>query len=181
MDEKIDDLDQAILKYLEKDARGSLKKLAEERNIKTSTIYHRLQRMQNKNIVTGYTVVYNPSIFQYEKLGRVIVRLRPQKISKFNEKFIKSFSLYMKDEYAEIIFIAIMEDMRNIMCIVPFKSDDSYKEFATELKKNPYIENIEVEFFQEIVKGEKLFIFNDELINNTDEEDVGTVEVEFND
>lgn len=166
----IDELDEEILKYLETDARKSLKKLADDLNKKTSTIYHRLQRMQNNNIILGYSVIYNPEVFKYKKIGELRIDLKPHNIKGFDDVFVISFAKYLKEEFNKILFISILENLRQIMCLVPFVNDEDLNNFVTELKNNAYVENINVEFFHSIIKGQKLFNFDKSLMKKSNVE-----------
>ena len=168
--EGIDDLDEHILKYLENDARKSLKKLAEELNKKTSTIYHRLQRMQNNKTILGYSVVFNPEIFDIAKIGMVRIELKPHNIKGFDNMFIQSFAKFLKEEYPEILFISILESEPNnkeVFCIIPFKSEQDYEDFSKTIKENPYVENITFRVFSEIIKGQKLFNFDKDMFKKS--------------
>lgn len=167
----IDVMDREILKHLEKDSRRSLKALANELNIKTSTIYNRVRRLQEKEIVRGFSVIYNPEIFNFETLGLVKIQLQNHKIESYQKKFVNSYAGYLKDEFEQILFISICDDLQHIVCIVPFITKDSSDRFFEKIKKTPYIKEINVEFMSQIIKGEKLFFFNDDIVDMEEEFD----------
>lgn len=158
-------MDVKILKYLENDARNSLKKLADTMKKKTSTIYNRLQRMQDNKIIYGYGVIFNHEKFNIEIIAQIKISLKPLQIKNFDNMFIHSFSKYLKDEFKQILFIGVLDDFKQISCIVPFKTQGDFDEFIGELKKNPYIETISSEIYTEIIKGERIFNFNENFIN----------------
>lgn len=60
----IDDTDLDIIDLLKKDGRASFSDIADELGLATSTVAGRVQKLQEKEIITGF----NPSI-DYEKLG----------------------------------------------------------------------------------------------------------------
>lgn len=60
----VDDTDLEILEHLKNDGRASFSEIADKMDLATSTIAGRVQRLQEKDIITGF----NPSI-DYEKLG----------------------------------------------------------------------------------------------------------------
>jgi len=60
----IDKTDLEILKYLRKDGRASFSEIADKLNIATSTVTGRVQKMEEKEIITGFRPVLD-----YEKLG----------------------------------------------------------------------------------------------------------------
>jgi len=61
---KIDETDRKILRELQKDARKSYRKIAEQTDISEGTAYNRIKKMQQNKIIQGYI----PDI-DYQKLG----------------------------------------------------------------------------------------------------------------
>jgi Lrp/AsnC family transcriptional regulator, leucine-responsive regulatory protein len=160
MKKEVDDLDIEILKYLEDDARKSLKKLADELNKKTSTIYHRLQRLKSKNFILGYSIIFNPEFLNIGKISLETIILKPLNITSLDTMFVKSFADFIKNEYPQVLFISLSEDMKTIYLISAHITVDDHKKFIESLKNNPYIQAIETSFISHIVKGQKLFNFN---------------------
>ncbi len=76
----MDKIDQKLLVLLRVNARTSTSELARQLGISRSTVQSRLQRLQDKNVITGYTVQYSS---EYEgKLIRAQVLIKvAQKLS----------------------------------------------------------------------------------------------------
>jgi DNA-binding Lrp family transcriptional regulator len=165
MKKEIDELDIEILKYLQNDARKSLKKLADDLNKKTSTIYHRLQRLNSNNIILGYSLIINPDCLAIKKISYEKVIVKPLNISSLDDMFIKSFANFINTEFPQVLFIALSENARIIYLISVHMSAADHEDFVEKLKDNPYIEKIESEFLSSIVKGQKIFNFNENWIN----------------
>ena len=166
MKKDIDNLDIEILKYLEDDARRSLKKLADKLKKKTSTIYHRLQRLKSNNIILGYSTVINPEYLDIEKISLIKIKIKPLNINSLDDMFIKSFGNYLNNEFDNVLFIALSESNRIINIISVHMSEMEHHDFIEQLKSNPYIEDIESDFLSQIMKGQKLFNFNEDWIKN---------------
>jgi len=191
MKKEIDDLDIEILKYLEDDARKSLKKLADELNKKTSTIYHRLQRLKSRNFILGYSIVFNPEFLNIEKVSLEKIMLKPLNISSLDNMFVKSFANFIQNEFPQVLFISLSENSKLIYLITAHITQADHKKFVDSLKNNPYIENIETEFLSQIIKGQKLFSFNEAWIKRksrskiteeeSEEEEEGTMEISLDD
>jgi len=164
MKKQIDDLDIEILKYLEGDARKSLKKLADELNKKTSTIYHRLQRLKSNEVILGYSVIFNPKFLNIKKISFEKIVVKPLNFSSLDDMFIKSFANFLDKEFPQVLFIALSEDGKIIYLISIHRSEDDHKDFIVKLKDNPYIEKIESAFFSQIIKGQKIFNFDEKWI-----------------
>ncbi len=164
MKKQIDDLDIEILKYLEDDARKSLKKLADDLNKKTSTIYHRLQRLKSNNVILGYSIIFNPEFLNIEKIAIQKVKIKPLNISSLDDMFLKSFASFINNEFPQVLFIALSEDSKVIYLISIHTTEEDHEEFIIKLRDNPYIENIDTEFLSQIIKGHKIFNFNEDWL-----------------
>ncbi|MHA1585484.1 MAG: Lrp/AsnC family transcriptional regulator [Promethearchaeota archaeon] len=164
MKKQIDELDIKILKYLQDDARKSLKKLADDLNRKTSTIYHRLQRLRSNNIIMGYSIIFNPEFLNIKKIAIERVSIKPLNISSLDDMFLKSFANFINNEFPQVLFIALSEDSKIIYLISIHKSEKDHEIFMESLKDNPYIESIDSEFISQIVKGQKIFNFNEKWL-----------------
>lgn len=166
MKKQIDDLDIEILKYLEDDARKSLKKLADDLNKKTSTIYHRLQRLKSNNVILGYSIIFNPDFLNIEKIAIQKIKVKPLNISSLDDMFLKSFASFINNEFPQVLFIALSEDSKVIYLISIHTTAEDHVEFIAKLNDNPYIEDIDTEFLSEIIKGQKIFNFNEDWLKS---------------
>ena len=178
MKKEIDELDIEILKYLEDDARKSLKKLADELNKKTSTIYHRLQRLKSRNFILGYSIVFNPEFLNIEKISLEKIILKPLNISSLDNMFVKSFANFIQNEFPQVLFISLSENSKVIYLISAHITAEDHKKFVESLHNNPYIESIETEFLSQIIKGQKLFDFNEQWIKRKSSKKHGLYEEE---
>jgi DNA-binding Lrp family transcriptional regulator len=180
------------LKYLEDDARKSLKKLADDMKKKTSTIYHRLQRLKSRNFILGYSIIFNPEYLNIEKISMEKIILKPLNISSLDNMFVKSFANFINTEFPQVLMIALSENGKTINLISAHITTADHTKFIETLRNNPYIERIETEFFSQFVKGQKLFTFNEQWIKRKartkkvadeegEEEDDGTMEIQIDD
>ncbi|MHA1522087.1 MAG: Lrp/AsnC family transcriptional regulator [Promethearchaeota archaeon] len=162
---EIDELDIQILKYLQEDARRSLKKLADRLKKKTSTIYHRLQRLKSNDFILGYSIIINPDLLNITKIGMHKIVMKPLNISSLDDMFLESFANFIQTEFPEVLFIALSEDSKVIYLISIHSTDEALSKFLETLKANPYIADVDSEYLSKIIKGEKLFSFNESWIN----------------
>ncbi len=201
MKNKIDALDIQILQYLQKDARNSLKQLSKDLKRKTSTIYHRLSRLKSNNVILGYTIIFNPDFLDIKKIAIQRVKVKPLNISSLDDMFLESFASFINSEFPQVLFIALSEDNKVIYLISIHQNDEEHDSFLKVLRENPYIEDIETEFLSQIIKGQKLFQFNEKWLKSDstkvaegskgpsfedefdfdDEEDKRTIEINIDD
>ena len=85
---ELDEKDRAILEYLTKDARISVRKLGALTNIRPSTVHQRIRRMVNDQVIQSFTVKLNP-----EKTGEklTVFMLVSGTLDRYlDDKFMKS-------------------------------------------------------------------------------------------
>lgn len=75
MENALDDLDRAILAALTRDARISWKELAEDAGVSAPTIRERVQRLQDRGVIQGFTLEISASALGYSL--EAVVRFRP--------------------------------------------------------------------------------------------------------
>ena len=73
----LDDLDRKIIEQLMNNSRASMRQLASELDVALGTIANRLKRLENENVIKGYTVMLDPAKVGWEMT--VIVGLRISK------------------------------------------------------------------------------------------------------
>lgn len=59
----LDGIDIKILKELQKDARTKVSEIAEKLNLPHSTVLSRINKMENNEVISKYTVELNPAVF----------------------------------------------------------------------------------------------------------------------
>jgi DNA-binding Lrp family transcriptional regulator len=167
---KLDRIDRQILSHLDKDARQPVKKISEAIGKKVSTVYHRISRLIDQKIITGYFVSLNPDYLNIERRNSVKIILKSTLVPKFNTKFITSFGQFLCSEFQDIAFLSVIKSEEALQLISVHSDEEIEKQFFTKLKMNPYIEKIEITPLTMIMKGERLFQFNG-LFDSDDFED----------
>lgn len=70
-----DDIDQLLINALMEDSRRSLKALAQISGLSSPSVAERLRKLEERGVLTGYTVDVDPRHFGYQL--QAIVRIRP--------------------------------------------------------------------------------------------------------
>ena len=83
---KLDDTDQRLLSLLRKDARISVVALAKELNLSRATVQNRLKRLEEKEIILGYTVIIGAEIETPEVTALMVIGVESVKEAKVIEK-----------------------------------------------------------------------------------------------
>jgi DNA-binding Lrp family transcriptional regulator len=66
--EEMDELDHKILELLEEDSRQSYREIAKKLDVSHVNISNRIKRMEEKEIILGYTTIINPNKLGYYPL-----------------------------------------------------------------------------------------------------------------
>jgi DNA-binding Lrp family transcriptional regulator len=132
----LDETDIQILKLLRRDSRQSLGKMAESIGISKATISRRITRMEENEIISGYTVMTNVS-----KMGvmraLLFLNVSGASLSKIVEDMRK---------YKEVEFIHKLFGDHSLLCEVCVATvDDLYMLIQDHLLKIPGIKNVEVD------------------------------------
>ena len=154
----MDHIDVKLLSAMEKDSRVSLKYLAKELDIKTSTIYHRLHKLKESNILESFTIVINPEEIGLQLHCQLNLRLKKLPIGKLDSMFLESFAKYLAEEYNEILFASVGSD-EQIHIIATFRDQNHFDIFLESLHDNGYVDKIEHIVYKKILKGKKIFSF----------------------
>jgi len=158
----MDELDKILLSHLEKDARMSLKKLAQDMGLKTSTLYHRLHKLSESKTIMNFSVIVNP-----EKIGikqffylNVELSLPNDPISR---KLSENLAEKLSNDLNEVFFSAIGED-NTLYMVVSFFGTEHMDEFLQTLSANEYVRKIDKIKLNFIPKGLRMFDFNEEKL-----------------
>lgn len=158
----MDVIDFKLLQALEHDSRISLKTLAVKLNVKTSTIYHRLQKLKESKIIDRYSIVLNPDLMGFKIQVMMTIRIKKLVMSKLDEIFLENFANVLGSDNDEILFCSLCED-ESILVIAALHDEGHLKTFKENLLKNPYVDKITVIHLTKIMKGKKLYEFNPKL------------------
>jgi DNA-binding Lrp family transcriptional regulator len=132
--------------------------LAKDLNVKTSTIYHRLHKLRESNILERFTIVVNPEEIGLTYHTILNIRLKKMVIGKLDTMFLESFAKFLSEQFEEVLFTAVGDD-EQIWIIATFRDKDHYLKFLDEVKQNPYIDTIGSIQLGKILKGKKLYSF----------------------
>ncbi len=154
----MDQIDVKLLSAMEQNSRISLKHLAKDLDVKTSTIYHRLHKLKESNILERFTIVINPEEIGLNVHALFHIRLKKMVIGKLDSMFLESFAKFLSDQFPEVLFSSVGDDDQ-IHIIASFRDEAHFKHFIKTLNENPYIDRFSQINFSKILKGKKIFSF----------------------
>ncbi len=125
-----DEKDEKILKHLLVDARQSARHLAHKLNVSTVTMISRIRKLEEKNIIEGYSVRLN-----HEILGNDITAI-------IEVKTTKGKMLEIENEIAKIENVCAVYDITgdaDTLVIGKFKDRKSLSQFVKKVSSIPNV------------------------------------------
>ena len=157
--EQLDELDQKILSYLKEDSRIAYTKIAEKLKIPDTTVHFRIKKLRSAEIIKKFTILMSPENLGYN-LGALL------KI-KVGDHIVKEISVKRAIEIgksfatkANFCFLATAEDGTILYGVIFVRNEDDLEAFASEIRHDPDIIDVELIKFTEVIKGSELFGFN---------------------
>lgn len=156
----MDEKDKQIIAALEQNSRISLKKLARDIDIRTNSIYQRIQKLQNSGIIKRYTVVLDP-----EKMGLVhhfFLKLNIKKMitGKPDQIYLQSTCKYLATNYDRVMFACVGNDDA-IYLLASFTSQADFDQFLADIQEKPLFDEIQTTRIVNVAKGFKMFQYVD--------------------
>lgn len=117
----LDDLDRRLLDILSLNARISLKELAQEAGLSSPSTADRLRRLEDRGVITGFTVAVNPAALGYSL--QAVVRVRPmpgmlhivEKLIQDTPEFVECDKVTGDDCFIAKLLVRDMEQLDSIL------------------------------------------------------------------
>ncbi|MCQ4335498.1 MAG: Lrp/AsnC family transcriptional regulator [Sulfolobaceae archaeon] len=140
---KLDLVDKKLLNELMRNARTSLRRLAEEMRVAPATLHNRIAKLERLGLIKGFTVLVD-----FQKLG---YNLTAVIMIKVNGKYI----VEVEKELAKFNNVMAVYDVvgeYDIIVIAKFRQIEELNDFLKELLKNPKIDRTHTNIVLNIVK-----------------------------
>jgi DNA-binding Lrp family transcriptional regulator len=124
----LDETDLRILASLQKNAKLTIKELAEELHLTTSPVFERMKRLEKDGYITGYAALVNP-----EKVGRGQVVFCNVSMPVYTTENIEAFEKIVRQmpQVMECYHLAGMVDYQLKVLVKDIKEYDTFlKTFA---------------------------------------------------
>ncbi|WP_438750679.1 Lrp/AsnC family transcriptional regulator [Pararhizobium sp. O133] len=117
----LDDLDRRLIDILSVNARISLKELAQEAGLSSPSTADRLRRLEDRGVITGFTVGINPAALGYAL--QAVVRVRPmpgmlhivEKLIQDTPEFVECDKVTGDDCFIAKLLVRDMEQLDTIL------------------------------------------------------------------
>jgi Lrp/AsnC family transcriptional regulator, regulator for asnA, asnC and gidA len=91
---ELDETDLKILRVLQKDARISFNKIAEETGVSEATIFVRVKKMQERGVIKSFMAVVDPTIVGKSLTAIMLVKAQPKGLPRLLDALKKLDDIY---------------------------------------------------------------------------------------
>jgi Lrp/AsnC family leucine-responsive transcriptional regulator len=146
-----DDMDRRILKELLTDARITNNELAERVGLSASACLRRLRRLEETEVIRGYTAIVDPAVEGWTMTAIASVRLSRQ-----HEEEIRMFEEAVRG-WDEVLECHLVTGSRDYMLKVMSAGLDHYERFIKEkIARLKCVDTIETCFVMNTIKSRRV-------------------------
>ena len=128
----MDDKDIEILKHLTVDGRQSARQLSHRLGVSTVTILSRIKKLEEQNIIQGYSVRLNHELLGYEITAIIEIKSNKGKMLEIESEIAK---------YDSTIAVYDITGDSDMMIIAKFKTRELLSDFVKKVSTIPNVEN----------------------------------------
>jgi len=130
---KIDEIDIAIIRALQRDARANFADIAKDCDVSTDTISKRFRKMKRVDIVRGTTILLNPKSFGYDCVASVGIDVSYPHLREVVESIRR---------IPEIVFYTTSMGRHDIFCIAVLKNVGRLSQVKDLIKGHPMVREV---------------------------------------
>jgi DNA-binding Lrp family transcriptional regulator len=146
-----DEMDRRILKELAGDARLANNELAERVGLSASACLRRLRRLEEAEIIQGYTALIDPAVNGWTMTALASIRLSRQ-----HEDEIQMFENAVR-EWDEVLECHLVTGSRDYVLKVMSSGLDDYERFIKEkIARLKCVDTIETSFVMNTIKARRI-------------------------
>jgi len=130
----LDEKDKAILRYIQSNAKATVREIAANVHLSTTPVHERIKRMEDEGVIVQYATLLNHSRINKGLMAICYISLKEHN-KKSGGKFIKTLS-----DMPEVIEFYIISGAFDFMLKIAVESMDDYYDF--HVNKLGQVENI---------------------------------------
>lgn len=152
---KLDHIDKQLLEFLQKDAKQSIKALANLVNLSTTAVYERIKNLERKQVIQQYTIVVSPEKVEKEFLSFCMIQL-----DKHSQQNLLEFEKKIKT-LPEVLECFHVSGTYDYLLKIRVKNIAEYRTFmVNKLTDIPHIANTQSAFSINEVKSDIGIVFS---------------------
>jgi Lrp/AsnC family transcriptional regulator, leucine-responsive regulatory protein len=144
----LDEKDKSILRYLQSNAKATVREIAANVHLSTTPVHERIKRMEDEGIILQYATLMNHSRINKSLMAIVYISLKEHS-KKSGGKFIKTVS-----DMREVIEFYIISGAFDFMLkVVAGNMDDYYNFHVNKLGQVENIAQVQSTFIMGVIKA----------------------------
>jgi Lrp/AsnC family leucine-responsive transcriptional regulator len=144
----LDEKDKAILRYLQTNAKATVREIATQVHLSTTPVHERIKRMEDEGVILQYATLMNHSLINKGLMAICYISLKEHS-KKSGGKFIKTIS-----EMTEVIEFYIISGAFDFMLkVVASNMDDYYNFHVNKLGQVENIAQVQSTFIMGVIKA----------------------------
>ena len=143
----LDEKDKAILRYLQSNAKATVREIAANVHLSTTPVHERIKRMEDEGVIIQYATLLNHSRINKGLMAICYISLKEHN-KKSGGKFIKTIS-----DMPEVIEFYIISGAFDFMLkVVAENMDDYYNFHVNKLGQTDNIAQVQSTFVMGVIK-----------------------------
>jgi DNA-binding Lrp family transcriptional regulator len=157
MTKGLDELDHALIKILQRDARTSFVKIAEElstsvKTVPDTTIHFRTKKLQKNNVVSRFSALVKPEALGYKDSAIFRIQIGGHILPKISQDRAHSFAEEIaRDE--QYLWVAVDEEPMIVHALVMGADEEDLERRRERLTESPDVVNVTMTPISRVVKG----------------------------
>ena len=148
----MDELDEELIRILQKDAKRPFTQIAEELNKIDTTIHYRAKRLETNGTITRFCALIRPEALGYKISALLRIEIGGHILPEISKDRTKTFA----KELAQIdsfLMIAVEDEPMIIHALMMATDEKSLDEQVEDVRKSPDVVNISVLPLSSVIKG----------------------------
>jgi DNA-binding Lrp family transcriptional regulator len=142
----LDELDRALLRELNADARRSHRDLAQRLGVSPTTVSHRVERLERDGVIQGYVPLLNEELLGWDLWATIGIRISKGKLREVEERLAK-------DPRAQAIYDVTGD--YDALLIGRFRDRRDLDRFVKRALQDPHIERTNTQVVLNRVKEDR--------------------------
>jgi DNA-binding Lrp family transcriptional regulator len=142
----ITELEKKILKSLNQNARKSLRKIAKEAGVSTTSIYNNVRKLEQKGILKGYIPLVDEELLGFQLIALIGIRINQSNLMEVEEKMA---------QHPEVRAIYDITGEWDAILVCYFKDRKDLDMFLKNQLAVPHVERVITNIVLNVLKDDK--------------------------
>jgi len=140
---KIDSTDSSIITVLEKNARLSFRKIAKKVGVSVATVMNRVNKLEKKGAIKGYSVVLDYDILEYDLQALISIIVSKGKLFQVEKKIAS---------HSNVVAVYDITGHFDVIVLTRFKTRKSLDSFLKKIQSLDFVEKTETQIILNTIK-----------------------------